>query len=262
MKGFSTILGALAAMVAAVGCTQPQAGAGLVLTGDQEAAIGSAGAREAARLVGGRLDQPAVQAYVSTVGERVARSMGPTPWTYRFTVLAAGEPRVFGLPGGQIFVTRGLLEQLESEAELAALMAREMAHRSHRDEEALAKLSPQDMASAAAAAAVLMEPRGQPPKHEAESLARLVDVWSQISYTPAMKAEADRLGLDYMVAAGYDPAEMIRLVDALVRAQGRLGDPQREESVRQTVSRKYADHGGRIGRQEYQREVLDRLRPR
>jgi hypothetical protein len=77
-----------------------------------------------------------------------------------------------------------------------------------------------------------------------------------------MEAEADRLGLDYMVAAGYDPAAMIRLVDQLVRIQGPAGDPRRGTQAREAVNRKYADRGGRVGRQEYEREVLDRLRGR
>jgi predicted Zn-dependent protease len=262
MKRLS-MLGVVAVAAAlAAGCTPTSAGHVSVLMPEEEVAIGRAGAGEAERLFAGRLDSPAVQAYVSTVGERVGRPMGQTPWPYRFTVLASPQPRLFSLPGGQIFVTRGLLEQLESEAELAGLMGREMAHRAHRHEEALAGLSPQDQASAAAAAEALMQPRSSPSRHQAESLAALVAAWSEVRYTPAMEAEADRLGLDYMVAAGYDPSEMIRLVDQLVRIQGPADGAERVEAVRQAVSRKYSDRSGRVGRQEYEREVLDRLRPR
>jgi beta-barrel assembly-enhancing protease len=250
----------VAALAAAAGCLRPSPDRAFALTDVQESVVGRAASSEAQRRFGGRLDLPAVQAYVSTVGERTARPLGLSPWPYHFTVLAGPEPRLFSLPGGQIFITRGLLEQLQSEAELAGLLGWELALVRKRQDQVQAGLLPQTLERAAEAAESALA--GQRLlRSEVESLDRVVTAWSEVRYAPAMQAEADRLGLDYLAAAGYEPAEMVRVVGLLAR----LDDPVRTgraEAVRDAIGRKYAGRTGRIGRQEFEREVLQRLRTR
>ena len=78
--------------------------------------------------------------------------MGQTRWPYRFTVLASRQARVFSLPGGQVFLTHGLLEQLDTEAELAGLLARQLVLIDRHYDEVQAGVSP----------SVLVEAAGEP----------------------------------------------------------------------------------------------------
>ena len=111
------------------------------LEAEEELAVGIAGAPQVQGRFGGTLDVPVVQAYVRTIGERVARPMGQGRWPYRFTVLASRQVAAPLLPGGQVFLTRGLLEQLDTEAELAGLLARELVFIDRHYDEVQAGLS-------------------------------------------------------------------------------------------------------------------------
>ena len=259
-----TILAAVATLAivaaAAPGCGRPvPEGRASPLDPDEELAVGRMGRLQVQERFGGALDVPAIQAYVRTIGERLARPAGQTRWPYRFTVLASGQARLFSLPGGQVFLTRGLLEKLDSEAELAGLLARQLVLIDRHYDEVQADLSPVALLEAADTAKTLLSNK-RPDRAAAENLAKVVAVWSDVRYTPAMQAEADRRGLDYMVAAGYHPAEMVRLVALVARLENPPGDAGRAEAVRQAADRKYPDDGGRIGRQDFQQEVLDRLK--
>jgi beta-barrel assembly-enhancing protease len=247
----------VAALAAAGGCVSPPAPVrSLALTPGEELAIGRAATPAIEVRFGGRLNLPAVQVYVSTVGQRVARSIGRETWPYRFTVLASAEPRLFSLPGGLVFVTWGLLEKLQSEAELAGLLGRQLAHLVRRHDEAEVRLPAQTLEDAARAA----QDGGPLNDRQAFSIREVAAAWADVRYPPEMQAETDRLGLDYLVAAGYHPAEMIRLVAVLVQVEGSDAGGQRVSTVRRIVADKYPDRGGRVGQAEYQHEVLDRLR--
>ena len=98
----------------------------------------------------------------------------------------------------------------------------------------------------------------------------MVEAIRQLRYRPEDEAEADHLALDYMVAAGYNPRQMERLVAMLAKPDGATmaqwhrmhpnpGD--RAGRIRDIIERKYERRGGRIADVEYRREVLDRLKP-
>jgi beta-barrel assembly-enhancing protease len=246
--------------LAATGCLRPSPGSPFVLSPAQATDIGRAASAAIEGRVGGRLDKPAVQAYVATVGERVARPIGPSPWPYHFIVLGDAAPRLFSLPGGQIFITRGLLDRLQSEAELAGVLGCELAHVSRRHDEIQANLSQSALERAADAAEVLLAGTRRLSRSEVDDLDRAAVAWVSVRYSPGMQEEADRLGLDYMAAAGYHPAEMVRAVSLVAGLDDLATAAGRAEAVRGIVGRKYADRAGRIGRQEFQREVLDRLK--
>src|SRR5688500_12325657 len=93
----------------------------------QEIRAGQRAAREASRTLGLVADQE-LQDYVQRVGARIAAESdrAQLPWTFR--VVDDAMPNAFGLPGGYVFVTRGLLGVLGSEAELAAVIAHEIGH--------------------------------------------------------------------------------------------------------------------------------------
>jgi predicted Zn-dependent protease len=268
VKSMACIVAAVALAVS--GCQQTrQAGRQPILTVGQEIEIGRAAAPVLEGRLGGRLEPAVLQAYVQTVGERIARSAGGE-FTYRFAAVDSPRVGAFSLPGGPVYVTRGLLARLDTEGELAAVLAHQVAHSiaGHdvpRVGEAFGTRVLMDAASAAASAR--QSPSASP--QAAAGLARLVVGCTELAYTTDMESDADALALDYMAAAGYHPGEMIRVAAFLETMQGRdavefqglhPNPANRARDVGLAVSRKYPGRAGRIGREEYQRVVLDHLK--
>lgn len=138
------------------------------------------------------LDHAALQAYVNGVGQRLARQ---TPWPgldWRFTVLDEAAVNAYSLPGGQIYLTRGVLAFANSEAELAAVIAHELGHVVAGD--------------GAPALAV-----GRPPAAVVEALAR---DWAA-GHGRERELEASRRGAEYLARAGYNPLAMFQVLSAL-----------------------------------------------
>ena len=260
----------LAALAVGIGCQRAQTpDRGPILQPQQWADIDMAAAPEVERQFGLPLDQPAVQTYVRTVGQRVARAIASDELAHHFIVLDSHVLTACALPSGEVYVTRGLLERLNSEGELAALLAHELAHLAARHTESLIgrSVSPAMLTEAAAAAAARNSGASVSRRAEAD-LDKVVAAWLSVRYTPQMEADADRLGLDCLVAAGYHPSQMIPLAELLALLQGseaaeflsvHPNPTDRVGRIREAVARKYAGRGGRVGEQEYRREVLDRL---
>jgi len=246
---------ALLLTAAVAGCGEPQAREASVpadrLGLDGEVALGGALAPAVEEALGGRLGDLAVQAYVRTIGQKVARSTPMPDLPYRFVVLDAAVPRACALPGGVVFVTRGLLERLGSEAELAAALGRQLAHidAGHVTAGLMEKV---DLAALGRVAAAGEVPPGKtPPK---EDVARLVEAVRALAYSPEAEGRADVLALDYLAAAGYNPTHMAACLRHLSAGEDRV------RRVADIAERKYAERRGRVAEDEYGREVLDRLR--
>ncbi len=249
----ATAVLALVLGAAGLGCGAPETRDQPVpdrLSVDEEVALGRAAAPALERSLGGLLGDLAVQAYVRTVGQRVARATRLSDLPYRFAVLEAGAPRGVALPGGVVYVTRGMLEDLASEGELAAALARQLAHLAagHLRDALDQSFSLKDLRRAAAAGEVV-EADGA----DARMADRVATAVRGVSYPPGAEAEADRLALDYLAAAGYNPPQMLACLRRAGAGQDRL------DAVRATIDRKYPDGRGRVAEDVYQREVLDRL---
>ena len=76
----------------------------------------------------GRFDDEQLQQYVSEVGQRIATKSHRPNLQYTFTVLDGDEVNAFALPGGYVYITRGIMAYLNSEAELAAVIGHEVGH--------------------------------------------------------------------------------------------------------------------------------------
>src|SRR5918993_2259735 len=76
----------------------------------------------------GRFDDEAIQQYVTGVGQRIAASSHRANLQYTFTVLDSADVNAFALPGGYVYITRGIMAYLNSEAELAAVLGHEIGH--------------------------------------------------------------------------------------------------------------------------------------
>jgi predicted Zn-dependent protease len=158
---------------------------------------------------------------VDRVGNRL-RDAAPNPafrlFPYTFHVLDSAEVNAFALPGGPIYVNSALVEICDTEDQLASVLAHEMSHVAARH--ATEMLTTQNLTQIALIAAISVVPVPIPPI--AWEGTKLAYVLGLLSYSRGKEAEADRLGLEVMNAAGYDPAEMAIVFRKLAEQQRSL----------------------------------------
>lgn len=164
------------------------------------------------REVGGAYPDAALQAYVDRVGQKLVRSSALTG-TYRFVVLDLPVVNAHALTG-YVFVTRGLLAVLDDEAELAAALGHELGHltQRHAAQRAQARQGVLEAAVEAAATTGSVTVGRSVARDGLIALRR---------YSREQELEADRIGLGYVVQAGYRSSAMASLIDRL-RQQAQL----------------------------------------
>ena len=145
---------------------------------------------------------------VQRIGEQVAANSHRPELVYRFTVLDSDQVNAFALPGGYIYITRGLLAYLNSEAELAAVLGHEIGHVTARH--SVRQHSASTMTGILGA--VLSASTGV---QGVSDLSRLAGTAIVRGYGREHELEADRLGAEYLARTGYDPAAMLEVVGVL-----------------------------------------------
>lgn len=155
-----------------------------------------------------RYADEALQAYVQQVGERVARHSHRSGLQYRFTVIDSPELNAFALPGGYVYIHRGLLAYLNSEAELAAVLGHEVGH-------VTARHSVRQQSQASAWSIVSQVIAIGTGVGAAGDLTSVLGNAVVRGYGRDMELEADGLGAQYLARAGYDPQAMIEVVRIL-----------------------------------------------
>ncbi len=167
----------------------------------------------------GLVDDPALQEYVQDLGNRMARASERPglPWTFR--VVDDPVVNAFALPGGFVYVTRGILTHFSSEAELAGVVGHEIGHVTARH--GAAQMSRAQLAQIGLGVGSILAPDLAP-------YADLAGAGFQIlflSYGRDAERQADDLGLRYMTALGYEPRAMAATFEMLATASGaRDGD--------------------------------------
>ncbi|ROQ90962.1 M48 family metallopeptidase [Desulfosoma caldarium] len=164
------------------------------------------------------IEDPEVVGYVQAVGRRVVRALGPVHYDYAFFVIDDATPNAFAIPGGYVFVFRGLLELMDSEAELASILAHELAHvqsrHIHKQLERGRILSIAGIVGTLAGAFLGLE------SDAARALAMGTMAGAQtlqLKYSREDEEEADRLGFEYLVSAGYEPRAMVTVMQKMRR---------------------------------------------
>ena len=163
---------------------------------------------------GGLYDvDPVLTAYVSSVGARLAAESA-VALPYEFVVLNNSVPNAWALPGGKIAVNRGLLTELESEAELAAVLGHEIVHAAARHS-AQQRSRSMIMEGLVVATAVVAgdSDYGELAVGGASTAAQLITQ----KYGRGAELESDRYGMQYMSKAGYDPVGAVYLQETFVR---------------------------------------------
>lgn len=137
-----------------------------------------------------------------------------SPWQFKFHLLAdAKTVNAFALPGGQIFITLGLLDKLQTEAQLAGVLSHEMGHviERHTAEQMAKNQLGQSLVIAVGTAA---SDRSSSPY----MVAAVVNQMMQLRYSRVDESEADIWGLKLMTEAGYNPRSMIEVMKILKQA--------------------------------------------
>ncbi len=213
-KGMATI--ALAAAAALTGCaTDPTTGDRFfsIYTWDQETALGLEAAPSFTQEFGGPLPNEAVRAYVTEVGSSMIPHVEegvPDDLPWEFTILNSDVINAFALPGGQVFITRGLASQLDNEAQLAGVLGHEIGH-------VAARHGNQQMSKSVALQGGLVASALVIGAASEDSVLRqygtyglpVAQVGGQLvllSYGRDAEYQSDELGMRYMSRAGYKPS--------------------------------------------------------
>jgi len=158
----------------------------------------------------------AVADYVGRIGQQLARDSDRPGLEYTFTVLDSPDINAFATPGGYVYINRGLLAYLQSEAELAAVLAHEIAHITERHasrQDVMAKTS--SVASLALGVLAAIGTGSGAVGGVAQDAASSAGTAMVRGYGRDMELEADREGAKFMHRNGYDPLAMIEVLGAL-----------------------------------------------
>ncbi|MDX8403425.1 MAG: M48 family metalloprotease [Mariprofundaceae bacterium] len=155
-------------------------------------------------------DDPLVR-YVDKVGQRVAATSDRPELFYRFHVVDDGTINAFALPGGYIYVHRGLLAHFNSEAELAAVLGHEIGHVTARH--AVQRYTQSQAYNLGMTIASIFLPIPQAAGQLSSILAQTII----LGYGREQELQSDELSLRYLSKAGYDPTATIRLLETLER---------------------------------------------
>jgi len=206
----------LSLVLVLAGCTMnPTTGRRqLILVSSAEtAAMGEQAAPQMVQEFGGEVQSVELRGYVNGVGRDLLEHVRPeyADLNWQFFTLDSEVINAFALPGGKIFITRGLLTRFENEAQVAGVLGHEIGHvvGRHVDERL----------SHAIAAEIGLELLSE--YTESELITAGSGVLTQVAllgYSRRDESESDRLGVELMVAAGYDPMGMAEVIEVLEAA--------------------------------------------
>ncbi|MFG0275161.1 MAG: M48 family metalloprotease, partial [Phycisphaerales bacterium] len=201
-----------------------------LLSRSEEIAIGAEAMPELIASYGGEAPHAGAREYVSEIGMAMARrteaDFPDLPW--EFTLLNSDVINAFALPGGKVFITRGLVQKMDNEAQMAAVLGHEVAHVTarHANEQISKQIGVGIVVVGASVAA------GQSDsdliKYGVPVVVGAAGTGFILKFGRDDELEADRLGMRYIAEAGYDPAAMIDVMRILDEASGGSAGQQME----------------------------------
>jgi beta-barrel assembly-enhancing protease len=178
---------------------------------EEEKAIGGRLAVEVFSRYGGAYDDPKLLRYVTLVGQAVADVSSRPDIDYHFAILNTEHPNAFATPGGYVFVSIGLLRMIENEAQLAGVLAHEVAHISQKHALQTLERSRSLQGVSSLTLAVMDKNPGM--------LDKLIDEVSNVLFTKGLdknlEFEADKYGREFAYRMGYYPGGLQNFISKL-----------------------------------------------
>ncbi len=203
--------------VLTTGCaTNPVTGKSdfVTISEDQEIAMGRQGHAEVMKRYT-LYENPELQDYVQRVGRKLAAESHRPELVYRFHVLDSTEINAFALPGGYIYITRGLMSYLNSEAEFAAVLGHEIGHVTARH--SVRQASAAQVAGIGATIGAIFLP--QLRTQAGQQVVNIAGGALLSGYGRQHELESDRLGAEYLARTGYTPQAMLDVISVLKNQQ-------------------------------------------
>lgn len=235
----------------------------MLMTESQDLEIGNKYAPQIEKEMGGKIPDNALQNYINSVGQEVAMVSHRRTWQYHFAALDDDMVNAFALPGGYIFITKGMLKHLSTEAQLASVLGHEVAHIVARD---TAALMSREIGIDILLAAVTTESTSSTVRTAADLTRQIIG----LRFSRRDEKDADYAGLDYMVRAGYNPNGMVETMQILQDQQKTRtieflsthpNPTNRVAYLKERIASRYRKlEGLKIGKDEFTTAVLNRLK--
>lgn len=209
-RSFLALFAVISACIMATGCAVNPATGGLdtvLMSEKKEVSIGKENHEKILKSMP-IYNDPEINAYVNAVGQKLAKKGHRSHLEYTFTVIDSPDINAFALPGGYIYINRGLMNYLNSEAQLAAVLGHEIGH-------VTARHSVRQHSAGTAASivsAVLAVGTGSSTIGDLSNVAGAALV---SGYGRDHELEADSLGAEYLFKSGYDPQAMVEVIGVL-----------------------------------------------
>ncbi len=279
---FQTLLkcGALPAVLfltAIAGCsTNPATGQKQLnwISTEKENSLGAEAAPKFVEQYGGDIPSESIHKYINDLGHRLAAVSERPDLDWEFHAVDSAVINAFALPGGKVFVTRGLMKELTSEAQLAGVLGHEVGH-------VTAQHIGQQMTRAIIITGIGVG-IGVAGEQSDEDWLTVLGVGTSVggglymlSYGRNQETQSDELGLRYMTHLGYNPIGQVQVMKVLKRASGGNGrgmeflathpyPDTRIKHLNQIIREQYPDYKDpqkyRVYRDRYQRTVLAELK--
>lgn len=193
-----------------------------LLSREEEIQIGQQQTPELTQEFGGRVQNQELQNYVTEVGRRLAeRTEGDNPsLPWEFTLLDSDVINAFALPGGKVFITRGLVSKMNNEAQLAGVLGHEIGHVTARHiNDQLTRQT-----AAGVGAQIISGIAGQSSSAAVQQITPVIIQYGGtgvlMKFSRDQESEADRLGMRYMTDLGYNPVGQRQVMEILQREAG------------------------------------------
>ena len=241
---------------------------------EREKSLGAEAAPQFVQQYGGDIPSASIQKYVSDIGHRLAEISERPDLDWEFHAVDSSVINAFALPGGKVFITRGLMEELRSEAQLAGVLGHEVGH-------VTAQHIGQQMTRAMIITGIGVGV-GVAGQQTDEDWLTVLGVGTSVggglyllSYGRNQETQSDELGVRYMTRLGYNPIGQVQVMKVLKRASGGGGaGPEflathpypdtRIKHLNKVIKEQYPDYKDpqkyRVYRDRYKATVLDELK--
>jgi len=249
-----------------------------VLSREEEIALGTEASNELIPQYGGAYPDQSVQSYVDEVGARLVEHVeveyADLPW--EFTLLDSDVINAFALPGGKVFITRGLAAHFENEAQLAGVLGHEIGHvtAEHIDK----RVANQTLVAAGVGITAVIVGESTDEQWLRAAVPVVAGTAGQgflLKFGRDEESESDRLGIRYMTRAGYNPRGQLGVMQVLAAAsQGASRPPEfwsthpypqtRVDRIRRLLDEQYASEAASSDgyyEQRYRERMLERIPP-